>query len=174
MVTLQSDWFARQTRLMPVAALFVALGALVGLGFLLSASPGTLSASLARHDAELAEISEEADGLYRFTRYIQKVSFAGSADSAQVPFAGFAGDSARLLPGRKLSLGQSGMVHQFEIIATERINSSIGMITTASRQIELVLVTGRSIADPDGQEVRFIVAVEPIKRAPADVTQHSL
>jgi hypothetical protein len=144
---------------LPALALLSALSAALGLAIYISSGPVTTlgAASQAQHN-QLAAISERAERIRAYSRYIRKASLTGPA-SFDLPFGGFVGSADRVEPGAKIEISENGFAAQtLEIVSVEKIPAAFQLTANTSRDVELLLVSGRISGGSNGSLVRFLVA----------------
>jgi hypothetical protein len=148
---------------LPALALLSALTAALGLAHYISTGQGTLATASLVQDNQLAAISERAERLQAYSRYIRKASHTGSS-TFDMPFGGFVGSAEQVEPGAKLEIAEPGFAAQtLEVITVQKIPTTIQLATITGRDIELVLVSGRISGAQDGRIMQFLVAVNTAK-----------
>ena len=160
---------AQLGRLHIVAGL-AAVASVLGLVAAVSTTDGYLAAAMQRHDARLEAISERAERIESLSRNIRKASLTSQPD-VQLPFGGFVGAASRVEPGAHLKfLSSEGAAAQtLEVVSAHKVAPSIDGATNATRNIDLMLVSGRAVETPSAPLIRFLVAVTPDNPATAAI-----
>ncbi|MGI9479458.1 MAG: hypothetical protein ACR2PI_22340 [Hyphomicrobiaceae bacterium] len=155
---------------LPILAGLVAVASTLGLVAAVSTTDGYLAAAMERHDARLEAISERAERIDTLSRNIRKASLTSQAD-VHLPFGGFVGAASRVEPGARLKLRPSDVmgVQTLEVVSAHKVAPTIDLTTDATRNINLMLVSGRAVETPNAPLIRFLVAVTPDNPATAAI-----
>ena len=141
----------------------------------MSSTDGRLVTALQGQDAHLEILSQRAEHIRNFSRYVRKASLT-TAQDVDLPFAGYVGAASQVEPGATLKLGRPGFDgHALEIVSALKIRPAIALAAAAPRSIDLMLITGRVVGAPDAPLVRLLVAVTPDKPAldkPTGAVEH--
>lgn len=162
--------FRAQLARFHILAGLTAIASTIGLVAAMSATDGYLATAMQRHDARLEAISERAERIEFLSRHIRKASLTNQPD-VELPFGGFVGAASRVEPGAHLKLGSSRAAgaEMLEVVSAHKVAPTIDVASNATGNIDLMLVTGRSIDTPSAPLIRFLVAVTPDKPTTAAI-----